>query len=122
MSAAMQMFSGGVLLSALGWSGGEAGRWVWTTHGMLSLAYLTLFASCLAYSAYVWLMHEVSPSQLGTYAYINPVIAVLMGHWLLAETLSARETIGMLVILSGVVLVTTAHRRGRPAPNPEIPD
>ena len=122
MSAAMQMFSGGVLLCALGWGLGESTRWVWTSKGMLSLAYLTLFASCLAYSAYVWLMHEVSPSQLGTYAYINPVIAVLMGNWLLAETLSTREWAGMLIILSGVVLVSTASRRGKPALNPEIPD
>jgi drug/metabolite transporter (DMT)-like permease len=122
MSAAMQMLSGGVLLCGLGWGLGESARWVWTTNGMLSLAYLTLFASCLAYSAYVWLMHAVSPSQLGTYAYINPVIAVLMGSWLLAETLSAREGIGMLIILSGVILVSTAHRQGKPALNPEIPD
>lgn len=122
MSAAMQMFSGGVLLCGLGWGLGESARWVWTSNGLLSLAYLTLFASCLAYSAYVWLMHEVSPSQLGTYAYINPVIAVLMGNWLLAETLSPREGVGMLIILSGVVLVSTATRRGKPAPTPEIPD
>lgn len=122
MSAAMQMFSGGVLLCALGWSSGESARWVWTTHGVLSLAYLTLFASCLAYSAYVWLMHAVSPAQLGTYAYVNPLIAVLMGNWLLAETLSQREVVGMLIILSGVVLVSTGRRRNKPAPTPEIPD
>jgi drug/metabolite transporter (DMT)-like permease len=122
MSAAMQMLSGGILLCALGWSWGEPARWVWSSHGLLSLAYLTLFASCLAYSAYVWLMHEVTPSQLGTYAYINPLIAVLMGNWLLAETLNAREGIGMLIILSGVVLVSTARHKGKPAINPEIPD
>lgn len=123
MSAAMQMLSGGILLSALGLASGEPARWTWSLNGMLSLAYLTLLASCLAYSAYVWLMHEVSPAQLGTYAYINPLIAVFMGNRLLAETLSLRQGIGMLIILSGVILVSTASRRRKPASaNPEIPD
>ena len=111
MSAAMQMFSGGVILCALGLLNGEATRWVWTLHGILSLTYLTVFASCLAYSAYVWLMHAVTPAQLGTYAYVNPAIAVVLGNWLLQESLSRREITGMLIVLAGVVLVTTAPRR-----------
>jgi drug/metabolite transporter (DMT)-like permease len=119
MSAAMQMFSGGIFLCTLGVALGEPARWVWTSGGMLSLAYLTVFASCLAYSAYVWLMHEVTPSQLGTYAYVNPAIAVVMGSWLLSETFGAREFAGMLVILSGVALVTMAPRRRKALPTGE---
>ena len=116
MSAAMQMLSGGVMLCMLGLLGGEASRWTWTFNGMLSLAYLTFFASCLAYSAYVWLMHAVTPTQLGTYAYVNPAIAVVLGNWLLAESLSRYEITGMLIILAGVVLVTTAPRRAQTLP------
>ena len=116
MSAAMQMFSGGVLLCALGLLGGEASRWVWTSNGVWSLAYLTVFASCLAYSAYVWLMHAVTPAQLGTYAYVNPAIAVVLGNWLLGESLSRGEIMGMLIILAGVILVSTAPRRAKAMP------
>lgn len=116
MSAAMQMFSGGVLLCALGLASGEVSQWVWTANGILSLAYLTIFASCLAYSAYVWLMHAVTPAQLGTYAYVNPAIAVVLGNGLLGETLSWIEITGMLIILAGVVLVSTAPRPAKALP------
>lgn len=116
MSAAMQMFSGGVLLCALGLASGEISQWVWTANGILSLAYLTIFASCLAYSAYVWLMHAVTPAQLGTYAYVNPAIAVVLGNGLLGETLSWIEITGMLIILAGVVLVSTAPRPAKALP------
>ena len=121
MSAAMQMLSGGVMLCTLGLLEGEASRWVWTPNGMWSLTYLTVFASCFAYSAYVWLMHAVTPAQLGTYAYVNPAIAVVLGNWLLAETLSRSEITGMLIILAGVVLVSTAPRRAKVSPKDAPP-
>jgi len=106
MAAGAQSLVAGVLLSAIGFAGGESSRWVWNHEAMLALAYLAVFGSCLAYAAYVWLLHEVSPAVLGTYAYVNPVVAVVLGAWLLNETLSGTQMTGMVVILLGVILVS----------------
>ena len=119
MAAAMQMLIGGAALTAVGLIGGETARWSWDPAGVLALAYLIVFGSCLAFAAYAWLMHEVTPAQLGTYAYINPAIAVLLGAWLLNETLDGRQLLGMSVILAGVVVVTNAARRRARAAAPE---
>lgn len=113
MSAAMQSLVAGAILSAVGLARGETGDWVWTPPAMTALAYLIVFGSCLGYAAYVWLLHAVSPAALGTYAYVNPAVAVVLGWWLLDEALTAIEIAAMIVILIGVVLVTTsrAHKR-----------
>jgi drug/metabolite transporter (DMT)-like permease len=110
MSAAMQSLAAGVLLAGLGLGGGEAARWVWNREALLALAYLVVFGSCFAYAAYAWLLHEVSPSALGTYAYVNPAVAVVLGTWLLDETLNSAQFAGMAVILLGVVLVSLPTR------------
>jgi len=106
MSAAVQSLIAGLLLLALGMLDGETERWVWDREAMLALAYLVVFGSCLAYAAYVWLLHEVSPAALGTYAYINPAVAVVLGAWVLDETLSGMQLAGMVIILLGVILVS----------------
>jgi drug/metabolite transporter (DMT)-like permease len=106
MAAAMQSLVAGVLLGTIGYATGEAGRWTWEGNALLALIYLIVFGSCLAYVAYLWLLHEVSPAALGTYAYINPAVAVLLGWWLLDESLSAAQIIGMCVVLLGVLLVS----------------
>jgi drug/metabolite transporter (DMT)-like permease len=113
MSAALQSLVAGVLLGAIGFGSGEAARWTWNREALLALAYLVVFGSCLAYGAYVWLLHEVSPAALGTYAYVNPAVAVVLGAWLLDETLNGAQLAGMAVILLGVVLVSlpSAARR-----------
>jgi drug/metabolite transporter (DMT)-like permease len=109
MSAAMQSLTAGVVLSGIGFGLGESARWVWTPNAMWTLAYLIVFGSCIAYAAYVWLLHHVSPSALGTYAYVNPVAAVIVGWLFLDETLTATELAGMVVILAGIVLVSTGR-------------
>ena len=106
MSAAMQSLLAGALLALLGLGSGEARRWVWDPQALTALAYLIVFGSCLAYAAYVWLLHEVSPTALGTYAYVNPAVAVLLGGALLGETLNTFQISGMLVVLLGVLLVS----------------
>ena len=115
MSAAMQSLVAGAVLTAAGLADHELTRWTWNPQAMLALGYLIVFGSCLAYAAYLWLLHEVSPAALGTYAYINPLVAVILGAWLLGETFSATQFTGMLVILLGVVLVSlrAANRRQR---------
>jgi drug/metabolite transporter (DMT)-like permease len=112
MAAAMQSLVAGVLLGAIGFAAGEAGRWTWEGNAMLALLYLIVFGSCLAYAAYLWLLHEVSPAALGTYAYINPAVAVMLGWWLLGESLNGAQMAGMLVILLGVLLVSLPDKTG----------
>ena len=73
--------------------------------GVLAVAYLAVFGSCLAYTAHGYLARTWNPVRLGTYAYLNPVIAVLLGIAVLGERFTAREGLGMLVILAGVALV-----------------
>ena len=113
MAAAMQSLVAGLLLGAIGFAGGEVGRWTWEGNALFALLYLIVFGSCLAYAAYVWLLHEVSPTALGTYAYVNPAVAVALGGWLLGESLNGTQMAGMLVVLLGVLLVSLPDKAGK---------
>jgi drug/metabolite transporter (DMT)-like permease len=84
---------------------------VWTISGVAGLLYLTVFGSCLAYGTYMWLIHRTTPARLGTIAYVNPAVATVLGWWILDERLTGLQLVGMLVILSGVILVALAGRR-----------
>ena len=110
MTAALQTLIAGAVLCTLGVALGEPARWSWDQEAMLALVYLILFGSCLAYGAYFWLVHQVSPARLGTYAYVNPAVAVLLGWWLLDEQLDTTQLLGTCIILAGVILVTWASR------------
>lgn len=110
MTAALQMLVAGVLMAGVGLACGEHERWRWTAQTWWAWAYLTVLGSCVAYGAYYWLVHNVTPALLGTYAYVNPAIAVLLGAWLGAEHLSATQMIGTGVILGGVIAVTLGQR------------
>lgn len=115
VGAGLQMLIAGVIMGVIGLAGGEAARWQWSATGLLALGYLVLFGSCIAYVAYFWLVQEVTPAVLGTYAYVNPAVAVLLGGLVLGETLSPLQWLGTAVILVGVVIVTLAARRPRTA-------
>lgn len=78
-------------------------------------AYLVVFGSIVAFSAYVWLLQVRPATQVSTYAYVNPVVAVLLGTWLGGERLGAQELIGLVVILGGVLLINLAKYRSRKA-------
>lgn len=114
MSAALQSLLAGAILCLVGLGAGELPRWTWTRESALALLYLAVFGSCFAYAAYAWLLHEVSPPVLGTYAYINPLIAVVLGRLLLGESLGTMQFAGMTVILTGVGLVSIASSRQPP--------
>jgi drug/metabolite transporter (DMT)-like permease len=75
----------------------------------LSLLYLIVAGSIVAFTAYVWLLHHESPTKVGTYAYVNPVVAVLLGYFLGGETLDARTILGTLFVLVSVVVITTTR-------------
>jgi drug/metabolite transporter (DMT)-like permease len=79
----------------------------------LALAYLIVAGSIVAYTAYVWLIHHESPTKVGTYAYVNPVVAVVIGHFFGGESLGPRTILGTLFVLVTVVVVTTAKAGDR---------
>ena len=74
----------------------------------LSLLYLIVAGSIIGFTAYVWLLHHESPTKVGTYAYVNPIVAVLVGYFLGGEALSQRTILGILFVLISVVVITTA--------------
>lgn len=106
MLTALQMWFGGLMMLALGLASGEFSRWSANTPGLVSLAYLTLCSSCLAYTAYGWLARNTTPALIGTYSYVNPGVAAFVGWQFLDEHLSVAQLVGMLVIIVGVVIVT----------------
>jgi drug/metabolite transporter (DMT)-like permease len=106
MFIGMQMLLGGILQFALGYAFGELEDWSFEIPGMISLAYLSLFSSCLAYTAYGWLTRNSTPAIIGTYSYVNPAIAAFLGWLLLNEELLPVQFAGMFVTIVGVALVT----------------
>ncbi|MFY9528710.1 MAG: EamA family transporter [Candidatus Acidiferrales bacterium] len=110
LSAAMQMISGGALLFVAGILAGEAGRVhmnAVTPRSMLSLAYLILFGSIVAFGSYVWLLRVSSPSRISTYAYVNPLVAVFLGCSMAGEAVTWGTIVAAALILIGVALVNT---------------
>jgi len=111
MTAAGQMLCGGVLIFVTGLLIGERPHSLPSTQGLLAVAYLCVFGSIVAFTAYVWLLQHVRPALAGSYAYVNPVIAVALGAWLGHEQFGAHDLAAMAVILAGVVVVTLAKAR-----------
>jgi drug/metabolite transporter (DMT)-like permease len=75
-----------------------------------ALLYLVVAGSIIGFTAYVWLIHHESPTKVGTYAYVNPVVAVVLGYFLAGETLGLRTILGTLCVLVSVVMITTARK------------
>ena len=76
----------------------------------LSLTYLIVAGSIIGFTAYVWLIHHESPTKVGTYAYVNPVVAVLIGYFLGGESIGPRTILGTISVLISVILITTAPK------------
>jgi len=114
MSSGTQMLAGGVLLllasAALGEFGSFRAQAV-SREAWLALAYLIVAGSIVGFTAYVWLIHHESPTKVGTYAYVNPVVAVLVGYFLGGEAIGPRTIVGTLLVLVSVVVITTTPRR-----------
>lgn len=114
MSSGAQMLAGGILLSFTAAALGEfrgfhplaVSRAAW-----LSLLYLIVAGSIVAFTAYVWLIHHESPTKVGTYAYVNPVIAVLAGYFLGDEPLGMRTVSGTVLVLVSVLVITTTRAK-----------
>jgi len=107
-ATAMEMIGGGVLLWIAGLAFGEGSRLdvaAISPRSMLSLGYLIVFGSLLGFSAYVWLLHATTPARVSTYAYVNPVIAVLLGWALAGEALTLRIALATTGIVGAVALI-----------------
>jgi drug/metabolite transporter (DMT)-like permease len=105
----MQMMCGGALLLVLGTATGEWGRLdlaAVSLRSALAVLYLIIFGSIIGYTAYMWLLQVVSAARVATYAYVNPVVAVLLGWALAGEALTLRMGVAALVIVAAVALIT----------------
>ncbi|MET0755090.1 MAG: drug/metabolite exporter YedA [Pseudoxanthomonas sp.] len=111
MSAAGQMIAGGAMMLLTGALTGESFAATPTLKGTLSVLYLMTFGSIIGFTAYVWLLHHVRPTLAGSYAYVNPVIAVVLGAWLAAEQFTTHDLGAMAVILLGLVAITLGKAR-----------
>jgi drug/metabolite transporter (DMT)-like permease len=111
-NAGLEMLAAALIGSLAAAFGGGFARGPVTPKALLAIGYLAVFGSCLAYTAHLYLTKAWNPVRAGTYAYLNPVIAVLLGTLFLGETFNARMALGMAVILGGVALVQYRSRRG----------
>jgi drug/metabolite transporter (DMT)-like permease len=115
MGAAFQMIVGGGSVALVGTLLGEWPSWHLSTRGIGAIAYLVVFGSILGFSAYLYALRHASATIVGTYAYVNPVIAVLLGWLLLHEPVGGRTFLAMAVILTAVVWIQFSHKLRRPA-------
>src|SRR5208282_4260174 len=120
MSAGAQMLAGGIMLALAAAIFGEfrgfhiqtVSRGAW-----YALAYLIVAGSIVGFTAYVWLIHHESPTKVGTYAYVNPVVAVIVGYFLGGETVGPRTLLGTLLVLISVIVITTTRATKPAAPS-----
>jgi drug/metabolite transporter (DMT)-like permease len=116
MSSGAQMLAGGVFLTVASAALGEFRNfhpWTVSRGAWLALLYLIVAGSIIGFTAYVWLLHHESPTKVGTYAYVNPVVAVLVGYFLGGEALGLRTILGTLLVLVSVVVITVTPVKDR---------
>jgi len=111
MAGAAQMITGGAIVMAVGFAMGERITALPTWRSVMAVLYLGVVGSLVGFSAYTYLLGRVRPALATSYAYVNPVIAVLLGAWLLGERIEGTSVIAMLIILVGVVLVALGQRQ-----------
>ncbi len=120
-SAALQMLSGGLIVGILGVAIGEPAKFALNPRTFGALAYLTVFGSVIAYSAYVFALAHMRTTHTSLYAYVNPVVAVFLGWLILNEPLTPLSIVAMVVILAGVALVQTAGWKKQSSPTNVAP-
>jgi drug/metabolite transporter (DMT)-like permease len=115
-ATAMEMVAGGALLFVVGLAGGELGRVHLAAISAASwwaFAYLVLVGALVGYSAYIWLLHNVSSSAASTYAYVNPLVAVILGAIVLGERVTGLTLVAGAMILIAVALILSSRRNVR---------
>jgi drug/metabolite transporter (DMT)-like permease len=118
MSSGAQMLVGGIFLAIAAAGFGELHGFsaaAISLRAWIALAYLVVAGSIIGFTAYVWLLHHYSPTKVGTYAYVNPVVAVILGYFFGGEPLGLRTVAGTACVLISVLVITTARPRKAPA-------
>jgi drug/metabolite transporter (DMT)-like permease len=113
LTAAQQMLCGGWLLLLASFATGETRRFHPNDMSMLSLAsfvYLVIIGAVVGYTAYIWLLRHCDPAKVATYAYVNPIVAVLLGAAFAGESLTMRTLVAAALIIGSVALVITAQQ------------
>jgi len=118
MSAAAQMITGGIQLTVLAAVSGEFVGFhpqAISAKAWFALLYLIVAGSIVGFTAYVWLLHHESPTKVGTYAYVNPVVAVALGCFVGGEAVGPRTLVGALFVLISVIAIATIPRKSSDA-------
>jgi drug/metabolite transporter (DMT)-like permease len=116
LATGMQMLAGGVLMTIVGTGFGEWSRVdfaAFSQNSILAWLYLTILGSLVAFTAYSWLARVAPPSRVSTYAYVNPVIAVLLGWLLKNEPVTQRTLVAAALLVFAVILITTNHKANK---------
>ena len=119
LSTAMQMLAGSALFLVMSAASGEFARFdptALTREAVAAVAYLAVFGSIVAFTAYTWLLRATPSSIVATYAYVNPVVAVLLGWAVRDERLTLRTGAAAAIVVASVALIVTARARSRAAP------
>jgi drug/metabolite transporter (DMT)-like permease len=117
VSTGWQMLLGGMVIVAVGLAAGEAGEVdveAFSTRSVFALAYLIVFGSWLAFTAYAWLLQNAPISKVSTYAYVNPVVAIVLGFAILDEVVTPVTLVGAAIIVVAVALVVRIENARRP--------
>ncbi|MEA2505586.1 MAG: hypothetical protein QOH48_204 [Actinomycetota bacterium] len=125
VSTGFQMLSGGIVMTLVSLAVGEGADWQLSElsrSSVLAFAYLVVAGSLLAFTAYSWLLRNAPISKVATYAYVNPVVAIFLGWWILHERITASVLVGAAVILSSVAFIIRKESVGSRVPEPEIAD
>jgi drug/metabolite transporter (DMT)-like permease len=112
LTTGMEMLGGGALMLIVGALSGEISHFEISrvsAASTIGLLYLVTFGSLLGFTSYIWLLDKVSPARLGTYAYVNPIVAVVLGWAIANERLSLRTAIAAAIVICAVALITTAR-------------
>jgi drug/metabolite transporter (DMT)-like permease len=112
LTTGMEMLGGGILLIIVGLLSRELSGFDFhavSRASTIGLIYLITFGSLIGFTSYIWLLDKVSPARLGTYAYVNPVVAVLLGWAVAGERLSIRTGVAAAIVICAVALITTAR-------------
>ncbi len=112
MRTGLEMITGGAALGILGVMTGEPRGFdihAVSLPSILGLLYLVTFGSLVGFTSYIWLLDKVSPARIGTYAYVNPVVAVLLGWAIAGERLTSRTLVAAAIVICAVAVITTAR-------------
>ncbi len=115
IKASIQLLAAGVATSVVALLSGDVQRVAWdliALNSVLAMAYLILAGSLIGYMSYIWLLSFQKPSLVGTYAYVNPVVAVFLGWMILGEEITVQKILALVVIIFGVILVNLGKRTG----------